>query len=90
MQLWRYGARMHDDFLDRLPGGGDAFCYIADRAMLDTAIALIADHGAGALLHASMRADASRNQGNVISFCQWRQIERLIAALNSGSTGTVH
>lgn len=81
---------MHDDFLDLPSGGSDAICYIADRAMLDAAMALIADYGAGAVIHASRRADASRNQGNVMGFCRWRQIERLLVALNEGSTGTVH
>ncbi|MBA3838414.1 MAG: hypothetical protein H2054_00875 [Sphingomonas sp.] len=81
---------MHDDFLDLPSGGSDAICYIADRAMLDAAMALIADYGAGAVIHASRRADASRNQGNVMSFCRWRQIERLLVALNEGSIGTVH
>lgn len=81
---------MHDDLLDLPPRGSDAICYIADRATLDAAMALIADYGAMAVLHASKRADASRSRGNVVGFCRWRQIERLVAALNEGSTGTVH
>lgn len=65
--------------------------YIADaRSVLDAAD-LIAAHGEEAALFASIRADRSRNLGNHIRFCHWRQIERLIGVLNSDhAPGTVH
>ncbi|NJM50449.1 MAG: hypothetical protein HC843_05805 [Sphingomonadales bacterium] len=53
--------------------------------------ALIADYGLHAGLEAAERAEASRNIGNHIQFCRWRQIERLIIMLSAQTTlGTVH
>ena len=65
--------------------------YIADaRSVLDAAD-LIAAHGSEAALFASIRADRSRNIGNHVRFCHWRQIERLIALLVvECAPGTVH
>lgn len=65
--------------------------YIADaRSVLDAAD-LIAAHGEEAALFASIRADRSRNLGNHIRFCHWRQIERLIGVLSvDHAPGTVH
>jgi hypothetical protein len=38
-----------------------------------------------------VRADRSREEGNVVRFCHWRQIERVIATLNCDeAVGTVH
>jgi len=38
-----------------------------------------------------MRAETSRDAGNVMRFCHWRQIERVIATLSSDDIrGTVH
>ena len=67
------------------------FPYIADaRSVLDAAD-LIAAHGAEAALFASIRADRSRNIGNHVRFCHWRQIERLIVLLVAErAPGTVH
>ncbi len=40
---------------------------------------------------AAARADRSRDLGNHIHFCRWRQIERLIELLSSDEAiGTVH
>jgi hypothetical protein len=58
--------------------------YVHDRAMVDAATALIMDHGAEAGAEADKRAKASRNAGNVVKFCRWRQVERLIFALEDG------
>ena len=53
--------------------------------------ALIAKFGQEAGLEAAERAEASRNLGNHISFCRWRQIERLIIMLKKQTTlGTIH
>jgi hypothetical protein len=42
-------------------------------------------------LEAAERAEASRNLGNHIHFCRWRQIERLVTILNLEMTaGTLH
>jgi hypothetical protein len=53
--------------------------------------ALIAAYGKAAGLEASERAEASRNLGNHINFCRWRQIERLVILLTlETSLGTIH
>lgn len=65
--------------------------YLADRSAVEDATALLADHGPAALLEASARADASRDRGNVIHFCRWRQVARLVMVLGSDqAVGTVH
>ena len=43
---------------------------------------LIRSFGRGAGLEAAERAESSRNQGNTLHFCRWRQIERLIVMLS--------
>jgi hypothetical protein len=40
---------------------------------------------------ATRRADRSRELGNALHFCRWRQIERLIVLLSvERAVGTVH
>ena len=56
--------------------------YIADRQSALDAARLIVDHGDGAVGAAAARANLSRDRGNVVHFCRWRQIERLIAAMH--------
>jgi hypothetical protein len=52
---------------------------------------LMAAYGKAAGLEAAERAEASRNIGNHISFCRWRQIERLVILLGlESSLGTIH
>ncbi len=52
---------------------------------------LMDDFGMTAGIEAAGRAEASRNIGNHIQFCRWRQIERLIIMLSVNATlGTVH
>jgi len=47
--------------------------------------------GDDAGLEAATRAEQSRDAGNVIRFCHWRQIERVIATLSDEEVrGTVH
>ena len=65
--------------------------YVSDAAAFDAAADLIARHGDAAAVEASNRADRSRDIGNVVHFCRWRQIERLIAVLATPcAVGTVH
>ena len=46
-------------------------------------------HEAG--LEAAERAESSRNIGNALQFCRWRQIERLIVLLSVARVnGTIH
>ncbi len=64
---------------------------IADRKTLDDATALMAAFGNFAGSEAALRADRSRDRGNAIQFCHWRQVERLIVALSVEVViGTVH
>ncbi len=59
--------------------------------MLTDATDLIAKFGLDASMEAAARADRSRDLGNVVHFCRWRQVERLVALLNvEEPIGTVH
>lgn len=52
---------------------------------------LIVHFGAEAGLEAAERAETSRNLGNHLAFCRWRQIERLVILLSlETSIGTIH
>lgn len=65
--------------------------YVADRATLLDATRLLAEYGGHAAIEAAARADRSRDLGNVVHFCRWRQIERLVALLaDDRAHGTVH
>ncbi len=59
--------------------------YIHDRRTLDQAGELLSAHGNEAQNAARMRANESRDRGNIINFCRWRQIERLIASLEGSN-----
>ncbi|TPG18609.1 hypothetical protein EAH87_10990 [Sphingomonas koreensis] len=58
-----------------------SFPYLATRSDLSDAAELIARFGAEAGFEAAARADRSRDIGNHVHFCRWRQIERLILIL---------
>ena len=65
--------------------------FISGRAALDDAARLIATFGDDAGFEAASRAERSRDAGNVIRFCHWRQIERVIVVLASDEVrGTIH
>lgn len=65
--------------------------YLADRNEVSRAAALIAQFGEDAGFEAAARADKSRDIGNALHFCRWRQIERLIVLLSvDRAVGTVH
>ena len=65
--------------------------YISGRGALNDAHALIEAYGDDAGFEAAIRAEQSRDAGNVVRFCHWRQIERVIATLASDEvSGTVH
>jgi hypothetical protein len=52
---------------------------------------LIAQFGKTAGIEAAERAEMSRGVGNHLSFCRWRQIERLIIMLSlETALGTIH
>ena len=65
--------------------------FIAGRATVTDAVSLVDEYGPDAPLAAAMRAVQSRELGNVLKFCHWRQIERLSALLASNNIeGSVH
>jgi len=65
--------------------------FIHSRVALADASDLIDRYGEAAGFEAAARADRSRDDGNVVRFCHWRQIERVIATLNNEQVrGTVH
>jgi hypothetical protein len=65
--------------------------HFAGRAALADAGELIARFGKHAVSEAARRANASREVGNVIHFCRWRQVGRMIAMLGDEAvTGAVH
>ena len=65
--------------------------FITGRAALNVAALLIATYGDDAGYEAAARAEDSRDKGNVIRFCHWRQIERVIVTLSDHEVrGTIH
>ncbi|MEP9361060.1 hypothetical protein [Sphingomonas sp. KR3-1] len=69
----------------------DMMPYLGDRREITDANELIALFGELAGSEAAARADHSRDLGNHIHFCRWRQIERLIVLMSVGrAVGTVH
>lgn len=65
--------------------------FISGRAAWQDAALLIETYGDDAGFEAAARAEDSREKGNVIRFCHWRQIERVIATLGADEFhGTVH
>lgn len=65
--------------------------FITGRIALAEASELIDRFGEEAALEAATRAERSRDAGNVLHFCHWRQIERVIVTLSCDEVrGTVH
>jgi hypothetical protein len=65
--------------------------FIASRHALSDAADLIDKFGDDAGFEAATRAESSRDDGNILRFCHWRQIERVIATLSSDEVrGSVH
>lgn len=65
--------------------------FIPSRAAFDDAVALVEEFGNDAPVAAAMRAERSRDIGNLRKFCHWRQIERFTEMLASDHVeGSVH
>ena len=65
--------------------------FINGRPSLDAAAELIERFGDDAGFEAAARAERSRDNDNILGFCHWRQIERVIATLGSDEVrGSVH
>jgi hypothetical protein len=66
--------------------------YLSDASAAVEAAELIARFGIHAASEAAARADRSRDLGNVVHFCRWREIERMIDLLSASSPAdaTIH
>lgn len=65
--------------------------HLPDAGHVADAADLIATFGDSAALEAASRASRSRDIGNHLHFCRWRQVERLIDLLASpAAVGTIH
>ena len=65
--------------------------FIHGRVALNDAAELIERYGDDAGFEAAVRAERSRDDGNVARFCHWRHIERVIATLSSDEVrGSIH
>jgi len=68
----------------------DSYPYLDRREVADAA-ELIRTFGEDAGCEAAARADRSRDLGNHIHFCRWRQVERLVVLMSiPRAVGTVH
>lgn len=71
-------------------GGDYVVPFVTDNDVA-TAAEMIETFGESASGEAAARAGRSRDLGNHIHFCRWRQIERLIDLLSCNeAAGTVH
>jgi collagenase-like PrtC family protease len=61
-----------------------------DRVTAELAAEMIALFGSGAGTEARARAFRSRDLGNAINYCRWRQAERFITLLSGEGVGTLH
>jgi hypothetical protein len=66
--------------------------YLPDALAAADAAELIARFGDHAAFEAAARANHSRGLGNLVHFCRWRQIGRMIELLSSSdrADATVH
>ena len=65
--------------------------HLPDPSAAADAAELITRFGDFAASEAALRADRSRELGNLVDFCRWRQIERLIQLLAAGrALHTIH
>lgn len=61
-----------------------------DRVTAELAAEMIALFGTSAGTEARARAFRSRDLGNAINYCRWRQAERFIKFLSVEGAGTLH
>lgn len=65
--------------------------HLTDRTALADADELIARFGTHAADEAAARAARSRELGNIIHFCRWRTVGRVISLLaQPAPAGTIH
>lgn len=59
--------------------------FVTERAAALDAARMLAEHGSGAIKAAVAHAALSRDRGNLLHFCRWRQIAALIEILDDGA-----
>jgi hypothetical protein len=65
--------------------------YLADGAAFSQASELLDHYGELAVSEAAQRASRSRDLGNVIHFCRWREVIRMIDMLSDDQVeGAIH
>lgn len=65
--------------------------YIADLSDVTMAHELMAEYGPVAAEEAAARASMARDRDNVVQFCRWRQVARLVTLLEQPDAwGTIH
>jgi hypothetical protein len=66
--------------------------YLPDASAVADATELMSLFGEHAAFEAAARANHSRGLGNIVHFCRWRQIERMIQMLSASEPdgATVH
>jgi hypothetical protein len=66
--------------------------YLPDASAAADAAELIVRFGDHAAFEAAARANHSRGLGNIVHFCRWRQIERMILLLSAcdRADATIH
>ena len=65
--------------------------YIAHLSDVAIAQDLMAQYGPVAAEEAAARAGQARDRDNVVQFCRWRQVARLVTLLERpGAWGTIH
>lgn len=57
--------------------------------MVAEALALMREFGDDAVQAASLRSAQSRARGNIATYCQWREVERLLALDSTQSSGAI-
>lgn len=57
--------------------------YLDDRQAVFDAAELVDAYGSLAGMEAAERAARSREKGNVVHYCRWRQIKRLVEWMDS-------
>jgi hypothetical protein len=73
------------------PKGGSLLHIAFEPAAFTEAAQLIERFGAYAASEAAQRADRSRDVGNFVHFCRWREVARMIDLMcDDAVTGPVH